>query len=353
MIRMFALARKARRLGAGLILLLVLPFAACATEGLSPDDGRLGGGDTTGTAPDSLPGDSVPAPDDSIPVPGPDSTPPPPGPDSVPPPPSAPPSHVGIPFGPAHIPTESFAEYSGTIYTAVAPERLMRDLETARRANTRMFISFRGNQEFTRDSNGFSLTMWKERIDRFRGVDLTSYIADGTIIGHFLMDEPEDRSNWNGRVVPQAMIEEMANYSKQLWPTMVTMVRTHAYYLEGHQYPHLDATRVHYLDRFSPIDSFINANVDGAKALGLALVGGLNVLNGGSKTSGIPGKWAGKFAMNADEIRAWGTRFLSEDICAFILWEYDSTYLARPEIREALAELAQIAQSRPKRECRL
>jgi hypothetical protein len=195
--------------------------------------------------------------------------------------------------------------------------------------------------------------MWKERVDRFRGVDLTSYIADGTIIGHFLMDEPEDRSNWNGRVVPQAMIEEMANYSKQLWPTMVTMVRTHAYYLEGHQYPHLDATRVHYLDRFSPIDSFINANVDGAKALGLALVGGLNVLNGGSKTSGIPGKWAGKFAMNADEIRAWGTRFLSEDICAFILWEYDSTYLARPEIREALAELAQIARSLPKRECRL
>jgi hypothetical protein len=345
---------------AGLLALLVLPIHACSSGPLNPDDGRLGGGTGSPTAPDSLTEDSIPAPGDSIPPAGPDSVPP-PGPDSVPPPmdsavppaPSAPPSHEGMPFGPAHTPTENFAEYSGTIYTATDPNRLLRDLETARRANTRLFISFTGNNQFWRDSSGFSFAKWKERVDRFRGIDLTPYIDEGTILGHFVMDEPEDQSNWNGTLVPPAMIEEIAAYSKQIWPTMVTMVRTPPTYLEGHQYSHLDAARVQYLDRFSPIDSFITANVEGAQALGLALVGGLNVLNGGSETSGIPGRMEGKFAMSPDEIRSWGKRFLSEPyLCAFIIWEYDSTYLARPGIREALAELAELARSRPKKECR-
>jgi hypothetical protein len=349
MIHRFAVARKAVWLQASLILLLALPFDACGNaEPTNPDDGRFG------ENPTGVPADPDPVPGDSIPAPNPDSTPPQ---DSTAPPvpsgPSVPPTHVGIPFGPAHMPPERFAEYSGTIYTATKPDRLMRDLETARRANTRMFISFVGNAQFFRDSNGFSLTMWKQRVDRFRGLDLIPYIADGTIIGHFILDEPDDPSNWNGIRVPQAMIEEMASYSKQLWPTMVAMVRTFPWYLEGHQYPHLDANRVQYLDRFSPIDSFINANVQGTQALGLALVGGLNVLNGGSKTSGIPGRKVGKFGMNPDELRSWGKRYLSESyICAFILYEYDSTYLSRPGIREALAELGEVARSRPKKECR-
>ena len=351
MIPTFALAGKAMSWRAGLVALLVLPIHACGSEPVNPDEGNLGG-DTTGspTPPDTVPGDSILAPG---PQPGPDSIPPPV--DSVvPPAPSAPPSHEGIPFGPAHMPAENFAEYSGTIYTATDPNKLLRDLETARRANTRLFISFTGNQQFWRDSNGgFSLANWKERVDRFRGVDLTPYIAEGTILGHFVLDEPEDKTNWNDTQVPPAMIEEIAAYSKQIWPTMVTMVRTPPTYLDGQQYSHLDAARVQYLDRFSPIDSFITANVEGAEALGLALVGGLNVLNGGGETSGIPGRKQGKFAMNPDEIRSWGTRFLSESyICAFIVWEYDSTYLARPGIREALAELARIAGSRPKKECR-
>jgi hypothetical protein len=260
---------------------------------------------------------------------------------------------VGIPFGPAHMPPQLFGEFSATIYTATAPDKLLRDLRVARQANARLFISFTGNEQFNRDSNGFSLEKWKQRVDRFRGVDLTSYIDDGTIIGHFIMDEPHDPKNWNGKRVPHAAIEEIANYSKQLWPSMVTMIRAFPGHLEGYQYPHLDATRVQYLDRFSPIDSFITANVQGAKAMGLALVAGLNALNGGSETSGIPGRREGKYAMSADEIRSWGSRFLSEPyICAFIVYEYDSTYLARPDIRAALSELGEKARSIPKKECR-
>jgi hypothetical protein len=105
--------------------------------------------------------------------------------------------------------------------------------------------------------------------------------------------------------------------------------------------------------RFGSIDQFIAAHSRPSRSLGLAMIGGLNVLNGGSKTSGIPGRREGKFAMSADELRSWGRRFLTDpDICGFLMYQYDSVYLARPDIQAALAELGEIARDIPKKDCR-
>jgi hypothetical protein len=310
-----------------------------ACDGTGPPDPTVGS-----------PADSAGV-DTTAPGPGPDSMLPPP--DTVPTAPPGPVSHVGLPFGPAHLPPEHFAEFSGTVYTATAPDKLIRDLDGARRVGARLFISFAGSEEFNRDSNGFSLAKWEQRVDRFRGVDLTSFIADGTIIAHFLLDEPQDPTNWNGKPVSPAQIEEIAKYSKQVWPSMLTVVRAFPDYLQGYEYPDLDAIRIQFLDRFGPIEDFIAAQVQGAKALHLGLVGGLNVLNGGSKTSGIPGRRAGKYAMNADEIRSWGGKFLSEPyICGFLMYQYESTYFSRPDIQAALSDLSQLARSRPEKTCR-
>jgi hypothetical protein len=261
---------------------------------------------------------------------------------------------VGIPFGPAQLPPEYFGpEYSGTIYTATNPDTLLKALEAARRANARLFISFTGNEQYNRDENGFSLAKWKGRVDRFRGIDLTPYIDEGTIIGHFILDEPSDPHNWSGKQVSKADIDEISKYSKEIWPTMVTMIRAWPDYLAGYEYKHLDAVRVQYLERFGPVDEFITFHVQAVKALGLALVGGLNVLNGGSKTSGIPGEREGKFAMSADELRSWGAAYLAEpSICAFLLYEYESKYFSRPDIKAALSELKQQAERKPKKACR-
>jgi hypothetical protein len=360
------LSRKSTWLRASLLVLLVFRLGACDSTGPSTSE------DTSdppppGT-PDSVGGDSVPGPaPDSVPAPPDSSQPPPPGPDSVPSPPdsttsppdSTPPTdppapvHTGLPLGPAHVPPEHFAEYSGTNITPGFPDSLLPILEAARRANIRVFISFTGGGRHSLDSTGFNIDKWKERVDLYRAIDFTSYIADGTILGHFLMDEPNDRRNWSGQQVSQADIAEMARYSKEVWPSMVTMIRAFPEYLEGHEYPHLDAIRVQYAPRFGPIDSFINAQVQGAKALGVAMVGGLNVLNGGSGESGIPGTREGKYAMSADEIRVWGGRWLAEPyICAFLMYYYDSAYLSRPDIRAALSELSEKARGLPKKECR-
>jgi hypothetical protein len=255
-------------------------------------------------------------------------------------------------LGPAQQAPEGWGpEFSGTVYTA-QPGSLYADLEAARRASVRLFVSFTGNEQYLRDANGFNLTKWKARVDRFRGYDLSSYIADGTINGHFILDEPSDAANWNGHVVPQAQIEEMARYSKQIWPTLPAIIRAYPDFLDGSQYPSLDAVRVQYHSRFGDVDAFIDRHLSGARALGLSMVGGLNVIHGGSKNNGMPSYSPGKFSMSPTELRQWGARYLTEDLCGFVLWEHRPDYFSRSDVKAALEELSRVARGRPKRTCR-
>jgi hypothetical protein len=338
------MARRAVRPRAPLLLLLALSGGACGRSDPTFSEVPLPPTDTTTPPVDTV----TPPPTDTTTPPPPDTlTPPPP-----PPPPGSPPTHNGILFGPADPPQARYADYSGAIYTATSPDTLLMTLETARRANTRLFVSFSGNEQYNRDQNGFSVTKWKQRIDRFRGVDLSSYINDGTLFGHFIMDEPSDPTNWNGTPVKQSDIEEIARYSKEVWPNLVTMIRAWPDYLKGYEYPHLDATRIQYLKRFGPVQDFLSTNLQTTKGLGLALVGGLNVLNGGTGSSGIPGRRPGLWAMSADELRSWGGTLLSEPyLCAFILFEYEPQYFSRPDIKAALDDLSKKARSYPTKSC--
>ena len=314
-------------------------------------------GDSTGAPVDSVP--TTPPPDTTVPPtpePPPDTTPP----DTIPNPPGTPPTHVGLAFGHAQQPATTWGmDIGATVYTA-QPESLLARLESARRLNLRLYVSLSGSVPYLRDANGFSLTLWKQRVDRFRGLDLQPYIDDGTIAGHFLLDEADDKSNWNGKIVPVELVEQMAAYSKAIWPTMPAIIRASTAYLGTYHgtYDQLDGVRVQYHARFGDLDQFISTNVRQAKELGLIVVGGLNVLRGGGEESGLLNPSSAddkrpKYYMNASQLKTWGRRFLSEPgLCGFILWEYDSAYLARPDINAAIEQLEQQARGLPNRSCR-
>jgi hypothetical protein len=307
----------------------------------------------------SLPIDTgTPAP----PPPDPGAPSPPPPPESPPSPPGGPPVHSGIPFGPnvftkseSHaslIPPSSLSPTFTALVDAAYPATLLAKLEAARRTNGRVLLSFAGSLQQYRDSAGFNMAIWKHRVDKFRGFDLSSYIADGTLMGNFIMDEPSDRSNWYGHQVSVADIDVMARYSKEIWPDLPAIIRGWPAYLKGYQYQYLDAAWAQYHERFGPIDAFIANNVRDAKASGLALVLGLNVVAGGGK-GGIPGYYYDKSAMTAAQVRSWGGTLLAEPYgCAFFMFTYTPDYFARPDIQAAMAELSQKAQSLPNRPCR-
>jgi hypothetical protein len=252
------------------------------------------------------------------------------------------------------VPPSSLSPAFNALNTDAYLPTLLGKLEAARRANDRVLLSFSGSSTSYRDdsSGAFSFPKWKQRVDRFRGLDLSSYIADGTLFGHFLMDEPSDPRNWNGHRVSREEIDAMAQYSKEIWPELPTLIRARPDYLAGYQYRYLDGTWAAYLLRFGPIDAFIDENARGAKELGLALVVGLNILAGGGE-GGIPGYYHDKYSMSASQVRSWGSTLLAEpNICAFIMFRYHQDYFGRSDIRAAVAELSEQAARLPKRECR-
>jgi hypothetical protein len=348
----FGLVRRAVPLGGLLLSYLVVSVSGCDSAGSPtfvagvPD----AGGDST-TPPPPVDSGGV----DSIPGPGVDSTPG-PGPDSLVPPPDTtpPPKYPGIPFGFFRTPPGVWsAEYNGGT-RELPPEHLLETLIAARRAGGKVILRFVGGEGRYRNGDGtFSITKWKQRLDRFRRIDFNSYIQDGTIAGHFILDEPHDKSNWGGTTVAPAVVDELARYSKEIWPTMATIVRGWPSFLKGYHYQYLDAAWAQYSSRFGPIDAFVKENVRDAKESGLALIAGLNLLNGGPKTSGIEGVDAGRFAMNAAQVRSWGDQLMSDPyVCAFISWRYYAPYLARDDIKSALSELSVKAKNHPERPCR-
>lgn len=270
--------------------------------------------------------------------------------------------HVGIPFGPSLL---SQGESSSLLrppsslspsFTALKIDAFKRNLpaalEAARRGNGRILVSFSGNSAEYTDENGFNLERWKREVDEFREFDLDGYIADGTLIGHYIMDEPQDRRNWNGHQVSRADIDEMARYSKEIWPELPTIIRGWAWYLKGYEYRYLDAAWAAYHERFGSIDDFVAENVRDAKASGLALVVGLNILAGGGD-DGLPGYHTSRNAMTAAQVRAFGGALLDEPYaCAFFMFRYHPDYFDRADIQEAMAELSRQAQRLENRSCR-
>jgi hypothetical protein len=213
-----------------------------------------------------------------------------------------------------------------------------------------------GKDSYIQNADGtFSLSKWKALVDRFKKVNLGPYIADGTILGHFLIDEPHRAAKWGGKIIPPSTVEEMAKYSKQIWPAMNTFVHTQTAWLANSSvtYNYLDAGWVQYAAGKGEVSKFIAAEISYAKSKGLGLMLGLNVLNGGNGSSGIRGTSSGKYSMSASELKTYGTTLLNQSYaCGFILWAHNLTYYGRSDIKSAMADLSSKAKAHVKTSCR-
>jgi hypothetical protein len=248
----------------------------------------------------------------------------------------------GIPFGLFQQPTELFGPVYNGAKETIGPQLLTSTLAAIKARGGRVVLMMAGSETNYRDASGhFSYSMWKQRIDRFRGINFDSYINDGTIIGHYLLDEPQDPSNWNGVPVTPAMVDQMGQYSKQLWPKMATIVRTAPKFFPSAP-KYVDAAWAQYLSRFGSPSDYIERNVSDAKARGLQLVVGLNVIGGGTPNL---------TPMSASEVESYGRALLSSTYpCAFISWQYRSSYLSS-DVTRAMATLRGLAQNRSSRSC--
>ena len=115
-------------------------------------------------------------------------------------------------------------------------------------------------------------------------------------------------------------------------------VRPRPTWLSGYagQYVYLDAGWAQYVVRKGDVNTFLADNVAAAQSEGLGLVVGLNALKGNVDQS----------SLTASQIKNFGSVLLGSSYpCAFISWQYDSTYFAQTDIESAMELLSK----KPKR----
>lgn len=249
----------------------------------------------------------------------------------------------GIPLGNFAQPLTEFGPIFNGSHSNVSPNRMLQELQRIKAEGGKVILALSGSPKYYLDGRYFSLTKWKQRVNRYRGINFSSYINDGTIVGHYLIDEPNDPANWGGRPVSSSTVEEMAKYSKQLWPGMATIVRAEAKHM-GSNHRYLDAAWAQYLHRRGNVNEYIKDVVADAQRKGLQLIVGLNVLKGGSPNG---------TRMTASEVEDWGSALLSSSYpCAFINWKYSDDYMSASSMRSAMSALRRKAENRSTKSCR-
>jgi hypothetical protein len=263
----------------------------------------------------------------------------------------------GIAFGPYNLPSSAYSSTFTGSAIAVGPGDVISRLQAARRAGARVLVRLSaGDRHWLNRNHSVNLNKWKSQIARFKRANLQSYIKDGTLLGHILIDEPHDKANWGGKPVSFATLEAMARYSKQLYPGLTTVVRSYATWLQGanFRWKYLDATMAQYSARKGEVNKWIRAEASSARREGLGLIVSLNVLNGGNKASRLKGLYRGNYAMSASQLRSWGNVLASNNLsCGLFFWNYNRTYMGRSDIKSALAYLSSRTKGRSRQSCRL
>ena len=92
--------------------------------------------------------------------------------------------------------------HTGLVETPT-PSNILSFLSQLRQKNGRVLVKLAGSESSYKNADGtFSLTKWKTQVDRFRGIDLSPYIKDGTMVAHYMVDEPHFKGRWGDKTIP-------------------------------------------------------------------------------------------------------------------------------------------------------
>jgi len=231
------------------------------------------------------------------------------------------------------------------VYKAT-PSELSTRLSQAGNNHVRLIVMLAGMARVKNADGTFSLTKWKSEVDRYRPLSLGTAISNRAFYLHYLVDQPNCASCWGGKAIPWSTVDEMARYSKSIWPGLPTVAREAPSELAKatFQWAYLDAGWAQYNTRMGDIRTYLSNEVAHAKSEGLGLVAGLNV----DDASGV-----NTAPMTASQIKAFGTVLASHPyVCALAGWKYDAAYLSQTGIRAAFDSVASVARSRTAGSCK-
>jgi hypothetical protein len=285
----------------------------------------------------------------------------------------------GIPYGSFALWSGSAPKWGPAPFTVSVqsddPSGIVTRIATARSLRQSLVLGIPGLGHAPYLTNGaFDITKWKAQLDKFNTATIRQAVAeavsDGTVIGNAIMDEPE-HSSWGG-VMTKPLLDQMATYAKQYFPTLPMGVDHTTMYPSWRT-----SERYHVVDYiWSPplywntlakgvtIAAWRDAVVAQATLDGVRVAWGLNPLDGGIQAvrdglwncpitaSEGRGTFAPNCRMTADQVRDWGRTLAQSPSCFLIMWRYDATYMGRADNQQAFNDLASTLRAKPRTSCR-
>jgi hypothetical protein len=275
----------------------------------------------------------------------------------------------GIPFGPDGLWSgytqlkSSPVRFSGsTNYTDA--RGIVKQINAARAMRHRLILNMTGGSHARHKTRGkFDYAKWKATMNTYNKREIKAAVAqgvaDGTIILNSVMDEP-NVPDWGG-VMTKPLLDKMARYVKAMFPTLPVGVSLRMDWREHERFRVMDAYITAYSHWKGAPSQFRQKVLAGARAQGMQVVFGMNVLDGGIvnwKTKACPqpatggrGTYAPACRMSARQVRDWGT-LLGPAGCGMILWRYDRAFLSKSANVKALRDVASKLSNTPGRSCR-
>jgi hypothetical protein len=307
----------------------------------------------------------------------------------------------GGPVGPLSWDTpQSLGAESFTLSTDfLAPEGVLRRIASARQHKLKLLTAMTGGAHTRYKTNGiFDLAKWKAVMDTYNTPTIKAAVAggvaDGTIVGNSVMDEPHntdlgfgDRENSWGPpgTITKATVDEMCGYVKQIFPTLpVGVVHQHSVFEPNKSYRVCDFIVAQYTwaSNQGNVTAFRDAALAMARRDGHEVMFSMNILGGGEQkwpkepwvcpvapetfaslppgdphyrpnggSTGGRGTFPPTCRMTAGQVRNWG-KVLGTAGCGLTMWRYDATFLSKPDNAQAFKDVAAHLASLEAKPCR-
>jgi hypothetical protein len=281
-------------------------------------------------------------------------------------------SYTGIPYGPLGLWDGIGFEWGPAPFTTsqdnTFANSIVSRINAARQKKQRLILAMTGGTSSNFKTNGkFDLTKWKNRMNTFKTATIKNAVAagvaDGTILGNSIMDEPETKQ-WGG-VMTKPLLDQMARYVKDIFPTLPVGVNHGApgyKWRSWERYQVVDYTLNQYMWRATSgnVSAWRDAVVDRARSEGITPAFSLNLLNGGvpdgSGTWDCPGT-GGKGTrypncrMTASQVSSYG-KAVGPSGCFMLMWRYDDAFMSKSANVSAFRDVASLLATKSRRSCR-
>jgi hypothetical protein len=287
---------------------------------------------------------------------------------------------TGIPFGAYDSwAGDTSLEPNTGVFTAsigsINATNIIARLDVARQNRKRLVLSMTGGSHWNYLTNDvFDLTKWQAKMETYNTpaikAAVAAAVADGTIIGNSVMDEPHvsglgDGNTWGPPgTMTKARVDQLCAYVKNLFPTMlVGVVHPHAAFEPTKSYQVCEFLVDQYSWRKGDVNEFISGGLDLGRRDGMGIIFSMNILNGGIQaerdgqwncsltTTGGRGTFDPNCRMSPQQVRDWGT-LLGSAGCAMMMWKYDDAFMANPENQQAFKDVGATLASLPAKSCK-